>query len=178
MGNNKVSFEARYLRGYRKRNPDKAEQWRTTSEINHLKSLGYRIIPPERKQPEEMTLKELESHYDRAKQAKREYMRRYVDKNREKIREYQREYRRTHPEKKDPAKQREAVRRWKENHAEEVNEYLREWKAKNPEKVREYRRKWREKNPDYNKRRKERFQQAIEKARHEHMNGIREEESK
>lgn len=46
MGTKKTSYEALYQRSYRKRNPEKQEQWRTASEVNHLKKLGYTVTPP------------------------------------------------------------------------------------------------------------------------------------
>lgn len=145
-------------------NPEKTQQQRTEREVKHLEELGFTVIPPKRKQPEEMTLEELESHLTREQKARQEYMRNYVARNRERLRQYQREYKRTHKIKIDPAKQKEYVKRWKAKHAEEVREYQRKWKADHAEQVKGYRRKWLEKNPDYYKQRNDRFKSAYKKA--------------
>ena len=80
----KLSYDAAYLRQYRRKNPDKQKEWRTRSEIKHLESCGYTVTrATKRKQPEEMTLEELED---------------FISSEREKRRAYFREYRKNHPE--------------------------------------------------------------------------------
>lgn len=164
MGSKKT-YDALYLRSYRKHNPEKAEQWRITSEIRHLERLGYKVIPPKKKQPEEMTLDELESHFDKARQAQREYKRQWREKNRERVREYNREYKRTHQNTSTTEETKKYIRRWREKNPERVRDYQRRWLANHPEKVREYNKRWRDNHPNYGKIRYERYKKALEQAK-------------
>lgn len=178
MSNQKSSYDARYLRSYRRQNPQKSEQWRTNSEIRHLEKLGYKVIAPEHKQPEQMTVEELESHIDQAKKRDREYQRRWKSKNREHLREYHRQYMKDHPEirnksKVSPEKRREYAARWRARHREEIREYQRNYYANNTDRIREHQAKWRAKNPHYEKLRWQRYKNALEKARKEQQARIR-----
>lgn len=171
---NQKSYEARYLQSYRRNHPEKQEQWRINSEIRHLESCGYTVIQ-QRKQPEQMTVEELESHIDQAKQRDREYQRKWKAKNREHLREYHRQYRKEHPErtKPTPEKQREYKARWRARHREEIREYQRNYYANNTDRIREHQAKWRAKNPHYEKLRWQRYKTALEKARKEQQARIR-----
>jgi len=67
---------------------------------------------------------------------------------------------------KDPEKQREADRRWREANPEKVREANRRWREANPEKQREATRRWHEANPEYGRKQSRRWREAnLEKAR-------------
>lgn len=169
MGNK--TFEARYLQAYRKQNPEKQEQWRTTSEINHLRSLGYAVIEP-KKQPEEMTLEELENKVDEIRRKKREYARAWRARNKDRIKGYNRRYRQK-PRSVSPEKRREYQAKWRAKHREELRAYHRNYYALHPEQAKESREKWRAKNPHYEKLRWRRYKDALAKARKEQQDRIR-----
>ena len=102
----KLSYDAAYLRQYRRKNPEKQKEWRTRSEIKHLESCGYTVTKAtKRKQPEEMSLEELEEFFDEQRRKRREYLRKYKAKHPEKV-----------------AKAREYKRAWREKHRDQINE--------------------------------------------------------
>ena len=169
---NKKSYDALYMRAYRKRNPEKQEQWRISSEIRHLESCGYIVT---RKKPEEMTVAELESRIDQAQDRKRESQRKWKENNRDHLREYHRQYRKDHPEKCkiSPEKRREYSARWRAKHRDEIRQYSRDWYANNTEKARASQARWRKNNPHYERLRWQRYKSALEKARQEQRARIR-----
>lgn len=112
--------------------------------------------PVKRKQPEEMTLEELENEFARIRQKRTEYMRKYRQKHSEKFRQYTKEYK----------------AKWRAKNRDRINEYHRKWCNEHPEAVREHSRKWRSEHPDYAKRRWARYKLALEKARAEQRNRI------
>ena len=177
----KLSYDAAYLRQYRRKNPEKQDEWRTRSEIKHLESLGYQVTKvTKRKQPEQMTVEELENHIDQAKKRDREYQRKWKAKNREHLREYHRQYMKDHPEirnksKVSPEKRREYAARWRARHREEIREYHRNYYANNTDRIREHQAKWRAKNPHYERLRWQRYKNALAKARKEQRARIRRE---
>ena len=126
------SYDAMYLSAYRKQNPDKSEQWRINSEIRHLEKLGYKVIEPKRKQPEEMTLEELESIADKRREQNRRYCAEWRKRNRDRINAYQREYSKTHPR---TVQNREYRRKWREANKERLAEYRRSWYANHSEQI-------------------------------------------
>ena len=62
---------------------------------------------------------------------------------------------------KDPEKQREADRRWREANPEKAREVNRRWRAANPEKQREATRRWHEANPEKGREQIRRWRDAI-----------------
>jgi hypothetical protein len=73
--------------------------------------------------------------------------------------------RRTMPYK-DPEKQREADRRWREANPEKAREAHRRWREANPDKQREATRRWHEANPEYGRWQSRNWRGAnLEKAR-------------
>ena len=67
---------------------------------------------------------------------------------------------------KDPEKQREADRRWREANPEKVREAHRRWREANPEKQREATRRWHEANPEKGREQIRRWREAnLERAR-------------
>lgn len=161
--NVKPSYDALYLRSYRKWRPDKAEQWRINSEIRHLRKLGYTVIAPVETivEPEDMTTEELESHL--ARYNSREYAKQWRESNREHIREYQRKYRETHRAE-IAESNRKSNAKWRNDNPELVKAYAKRWREANPEKVREYQKRWLAKNPHYG-----RVRYARQKARYQQM---------
>ena len=143
MGTKRKSYEAVYLASYRRQNPEKSNQWRINSEINHLQANGYEVTKTKTKerpkQPEEMTLAELEERVQQAREQNRRYCRKWREKNREHRREYLREYRRLHPEKfkscQSTEKYREYKARWRAKHRDEINAYQRKWSKDRRERI-------------------------------------------
>lgn len=142
------NYNSKYLKNYRRNNPEKQEQWRTTSEIRHLESKGYTVR--KKRNPEDMTLEELEAFFEKERQASKKWK----NAHKEELKAYH--------------------KKWRGEHQEELREYNRKWRAKNQERVKEYNRKWREANPDYWKIRNKRYLDALEKARKEQQKRIRE----
>ena len=140
------SYDALYLPQYRKRNPEKQEKWRISSEIKHLEACGFEVKPtPQKKQPEDMTLDELENYIATVKNRRKEYQKKWKSANPEKRREY--------------------AARWRAKHREEIRAYSREYYALHPDKARESQAKWRAKNPNYEKIRWQRYITALNEAR-------------
>lgn len=170
----KKSYEACYLAEYRRQNPDKSEQWRINAEIKHLEKAGYTVTKA-KKQPEEMTIEELEEVIDRERIRNREYARRWRESHREHLREYQKQYKKAHPEKfkVSRSKNTEYARNWREKHRTAIRSYQRKWSAEHKDRVAEYAKNWRAKNPGYNRLRWQKYKQALERARREQEARIR-----
>lgn len=163
---------SRYMREYRKRNPQKTEQHRITSEIRHLEKLGYTIkAPATRENPSDLSTNDL----DKIREQKRLYAREWRAKNRDHVREYSRNYRKSHPVKISPEKRREYSKRWREKNRDHIREYARQWYYNNPEKAKALREKWRAQNPGYEKLRWARYKHAFEQAKREQYRKIRQE---
>ena len=184
MGTNKKSYDAVYLRNYRENNPERAEQWRISSEIRHLEKLGYVIIKPKErpKAPQEMTDAELEesavvieTDIEKRKRQNRDACRRWREKNQDHVREYQKQWKEKNKDriKVDPEKRRIYKARWRAKNREKLREQSRAWYAEHKEQAAEYQRKWMAKNPDYAKRRRAREKARLDAIRKEQRARIR-----
>lgn len=92
----KQSYDAVYLRNYRKENPGKVQQWELNTAKNKLTNAGYTVSAPKRpakKKPEDMTDDELREALEEKRRKNREYCNRWRAKNCNRFNDYQKEYR-------------------------------------------------------------------------------------
>ena len=90
------------------------------------------------KQPEEMSLQELEAFVQRRREQTRKTCQRWRKNNMEHVRQYMKEYRMKHPEKfrQDTPEAREYRRKWREKNKDHVNAYRRQWEKDRRERIR------------------------------------------